>query len=129
METIKIPTRPSRYKSQPGHWREQEGVVLQLKGTRRRYGLGYVDSTGECRRVYQGPILPGPYAFMTANAIVISAHKTGPAPVVIEFDLGDTVEFHDGQRFTIRKGRNFKEADMMLDPIGFDQQKAASCSS
>jgi hypothetical protein len=65
--------------------------------TRRweRFSLLYVGPEGECRRVHQGPVLPGPYAAMIPQATMIAAHPQARPAQTVELEEGDVIVFND----------------------------------
>jgi len=76
-----------------GEWIEYRA---HSRYTRRveRFSLLYVGPKGECRRVYQGPVLPGPYAAMIPQATVISAHPQARPAQVVDLEEGDMIVFN-----------------------------------
>lgn len=77
-----------------GEWIEYRAYS---RYTRRneRFSLLYVGPKGECRRIYKGPIEPGPYAAMIPQAIVISNHPQARPAQTVELEEGDMIVFND----------------------------------
>lgn len=88
-----IPMIPDRYRDQ-GKWESPElfEITIYAKYVRRdvHCSVGYIDSSGECRRVQDGPVVPGPYAYLVPQATVIQsrAYKFTP-PTRIRVSEGD----------------------------------------
>ena len=76
-----------------GEWIEYRAYS---RYTRRheRFSLLYVGPEGECRREYQGPVLPGPYAAMIPQATMISAHPQARPVQTVELEEGDMIVFN-----------------------------------
>ncbi|WP_039828127.1 hypothetical protein [Nocardia testacea] len=80
--------------------------TVELRGRFRhqrhtcRFTVTYFDETTETRREYQGPIVKGEYAFMTAQASVISSHPIA-LPEVIDVADGDLISIL-GKTFRIQ---------------------------
>jgi hypothetical protein len=102
---FRIPTHPGRY-NELGHF--DSDSVLNIGGIRHTFG--YVSAAGTCRHIAQGPMLPGPYAFLVALPSVIDQHGGSGAEATrnraagLEFDasVGDFVEI-DGHAWAIVK--------------------------
>lgn len=68
--------------------------------------IGYFDATGSARRVFEGPVLPGPYAFLTPQATVIqAAHYNFEAPKRIRVEDGDVLNL-GGQLFRVQDDKS-----------------------
>lgn len=102
-QMLQVSITPSTRKGGNGHWKSEH--VLTCGGGRYRFGLGYVDSTGVCRREYMGPEVPGPHGFayglswaitsdprMSTGAAIRSNEEKGIEHPVEE---GDLVRFAD----------------------------------
>lgn len=79
--------------------------------------LGYVGPDGESRREYQGPILPGPYAYLVPEATVIADTRSpGDRAPVDELAEGDIVVIR-GVAFRIDDSRGRFAQNPQLVPI------------
>lgn len=109
---------PSRY-GEPDTWSTRDGWVLDIV-TRPgrlpgRFAFGFVGPDGSCRREYQGPVLPGPYAYGFGLAVAITAdpemstgaerRRNRAAGTEIDAKIGDEVVFR-GFRFRIESAPN-----------------------
>ena len=104
MTTIAVPMQNDRYNDQ-GKFDLADGAELRIlcaDGRRRAFGFGYVDETGTCRRVFQGPVGPGPYAYVYGRAVVIAREPIAGPTNIIECQAGDILTTPDGERFEIR---------------------------
>jgi hypothetical protein len=120
MTTFRIPVRPSRY-DEPGRF--GTGCVLRVRG--HRYSFSFVSPEGTCRRVYEGPILPGPYAYAVALPVIIAAnpeHGSGAesrrlreAGAEVDAEIGDLVEL-GGYTFRIVTAPNDNIELHLADP-------------
>lgn len=63
--------RPTRYTRERGKW--DVDLTITRGAGRYRFNVGYIDPTGECRRVHGGPIVPGPYAYAFGLGTAITA--------------------------------------------------------
>lgn len=105
---------PSRHESDLHHYSTPTAIrdrtILQIGGY--KFGLMYVSEAGSCRRVFEGPILPGPYAAVFGLASVISAHRSPHTDTVINVAVGDVLVMPDGTHFAVLAQRydshNFK---------------------
>lgn len=77
-------------RSAPGDWIEYRVYSRYTRRT-ERFSLLYVGPEGECRREFQGPVLPGPYAAMIPQATVISASPQARPDQTVELEEGDMV--------------------------------------
>ncbi len=99
-----IPLKPSEtFRDDPHAWGSDTVIVVNGK----RFKLGYFDPQGECRREFEGPILPGPYAFLVALSVIIdcglSAEQIAAGQLAgTEFEVneGDVLDF-DGIKFEL----------------------------
>jgi hypothetical protein len=90
--------------------------VLALTGTYRRFGVGGICRGGEGRQTYQGPMIPGPWAFAFGLGSTITAnpaHGTGAErerklAAGTEHDVaeGDRVRF-DGVTYEVQVTNGF----------------------
>jgi hypothetical protein len=106
----RIQLDPSRYERRDT-WTSPNvlRIVCRYLGHETRFGIGYVGRNGACRREQDGPILPGPYAYLIPLPVVIAAHDGGTAAesarlaaAGIEWDAADGDELIiGGERFTI----------------------------
>lgn len=76
-----------------GEWIEYRAYSRYTR-RRERFSLLYVGPEGECRREYQGPVLPGPYAAMIPQATMISAHPQARPVQTVELEEGDMIVFN-----------------------------------
>lgn len=120
---------PSRYNDQ-GQYESEAIVTVQLRAGWRphRFGLGFVDETGECRREYGKPMEPGPYAYAFGLSTCISSDPrmgTGAemraaraAGLVIDAELGDVLVF-PGSLWRIDRAHNdnLKLVQVNLVPV------------
>lgn len=75
--THTIPTTPSRYDYEKGHFRSDATVLVEgacSAGGPGGWLVGGWDATGEGRVEFQGPMVKGPYAFITGRAGVIDCN-------------------------------------------------------
>jgi len=91
-ENETFPTRlfPGHYGT-PGH---------RLRHGDRDFGLGGVTAEGKCRRVYQGPELPGPYAYTFALGTMIAAHPIADDNVYHDVEAGDILHL-EGTHYVV----------------------------
>lgn len=81
------------------------------------WAVMYVGPEGSCRRVFQGPIEPGPYAALIPEATCISATRVpGDAAPVDELAEGDIVVIR-GVAFRIDDSRGRLGYDPRLVPL------------
>lgn len=80
------------------------------RGRRERHKVGYVDATGTCRRVFEGPILPGPYAFAFGLATVIDNHGGTGAEADRNRAAGTEYDVEPGDRLVL--GTNVFRVDV-----------------
>jgi len=89
-----------------------------------RFGIGYVDETGECRRVYQGPIEPGPYAYTYGLSVGITADPSMSTAAEHERNAAQNLEIQveDGQLlqlgFHLFRVRYVRDQWIELDHVG-----------
>ncbi len=78
--------------------------VVEVGTCSTKFGYGYIDSTGTCRRTHGGPVEAGPHAYLFGLATVLlgPGYQRPTPPTVIHAEVGDEVRFPDGQRFTIK---------------------------
>jgi hypothetical protein len=103
-----LPVEPDRYGT-TGRWGfpHRDGVnashVVTVGSSSTRFGYGYVDPTGSCRRDFGGPIEAGPYAYLFGLASVLlgAEYRRPEPPVEIHVEVGDYVRFPDGQTFVV----------------------------
>lgn len=87
------------------YWRTaHNGTQIRLYSKHQHgvtnFSLLFIGPEGSGRRKHGGPIVPGPYAALIAQATVISLHRFEKAPVV-ELKEGDVIEIR-GFEFEIR---------------------------
>lgn len=90
------------------HWRTGYGGAQfqahsRHQGHQTRFTVLFVGPAGDCRLVQDGPRVPGPHAFLIAQASVISAHP-GERVDVVDLAEGDVIEIR-GLRFEMRDDR------------------------
>lgn len=98
---------PTRY-NDVDHWETPGDTVVRMPSRYQRPRGGFIDTSlhyigpgGLSRRVFGGPELPGPYAFVVPHASVISAHREQGPAVVITLTPGDRVVLR-GETFELR---------------------------
>lgn len=67
-------------------------VYSKHQGHKTNFSLHFRNAILGTRKVFQGPIVHEDYAYMVALPTVIALHR-GPAPVMVEAEIGDTIEF------------------------------------
>jgi hypothetical protein len=75
--THTIPTVPSRYDYEIGHFRSEATIIVEGAdplGGPGGWLVGGWDEYGEGRTEFQGVLVKGPYAFITGRAGVIDNH-------------------------------------------------------
>lgn len=87
-------------------------VYSKHQGHPTNFSLSFRNAILGTRKVFQGPIVHEDYAFMVALPTVIALHH-GPAPVVVEAEIGDTVEFA-GHIWEIVPGAPLHDPDLKL---------------
>lgn len=88
---------PSRYVDEIDTWETPDfgrGVNVRLysrhQGHTCDWSIHLIGPDGSCRRVFQGPVEPGPYAFLVPQATVISAQRI-PTNSSVELVEGDVI--------------------------------------
>lgn len=100
MHTLtRIPSKT--FHDDPGYFETVE--TLRVNG--HCYGVGGWDSTTTGRKVFQGPMVPGPVAFAFGLAVVITAHREVDTKTYVDARLGDLVEI-DGVTYVIASAPN-----------------------
>lgn len=110
-----IPTMPSRYSYDKGHFASEATLLVEGAtpgGGPGGWMVGGWDQTGEGRVEFQGPMVPGPYAFITGRAGVIDCnggtgrlHREAEAQnLMFRVKAGDTVVLA-GIEFTLSVDR------------------------
>jgi hypothetical protein len=105
-----IPTEQSEtFTENPNMFQSPRNTEIWIKDNPTRYEslvtfsiFGWNEHTA-ARVEYQGPDVQGPYASMSKNAVVITAHKQEPKQR-FEVSLDDTLEI-DGREYGIRMDR------------------------
>lgn len=105
----------SRYSDQVDTWVTPDFTddVTKIRLRSRHQGrvctwtVFYVGPDGECRREYQGPVLPGPYAALIPEASCISATRLpGDRAATVDLAEGDLVVIRSvAFRISDRRGR------------------------
>lgn len=75
--THQIPTTPSRYDYEAGHFRSEAIILIETAsklGGPGGWFVGGWDATGEGRIEHGGPKVQGPYAFIGGRCCVIDNH-------------------------------------------------------
>jgi hypothetical protein len=81
------------------------------------WSILYVGPEGACRRVQNGPVLPGPYAALIPDSVCISARRfAGDNPGLQELSEGDLVVIR-GVAFRIDDSRGRSGHDPELVPV------------
>jgi hypothetical protein len=96
VRTLRIPIRRDRY-NDPGRFEGQ--WTLNIRGT--RCNVGYVSPTGRARHVFQGPKLPGPYAYLVTLPVVIDNHGGSGAEAARNRAAGTEHDAQPGDRISI----------------------------
>ena len=88
---------------EPDHWDSPNVIRTHSRYIGRvvRLGLLYVGPAGQCRRVYEGPILPGPYVGTYALSWSIDNHGGTGADMARLEAAGLEFEAKPGDRFRI----------------------------
>lgn len=114
----------SRYKSDVDQWVMPDNLALvtysRYGRATLRFAVGFVGPDGMARREYEGPKLPGPWAYMFPLATVISAHPQ-PRESVVEVATGEVVDLVAGGRtfrFVVTDERRMHYPDLVLVPAG-----------
>jgi hypothetical protein len=105
-----IPTEPSEtFNENPNMFQSPRNFEIGFTDNPNRYGklttysiFGWNEKT-EARVEYQGPMVQGPYASMSANGVMITAHRQEPK-ARIDVSVNDTLEI-DGREYSIRLDR------------------------
>lgn len=85
-----------------GHFESPHVLAVNTgRAYRERHKVGYVDETGTCRRVFEGPILPGPYAFAFGLATVIDNHGGTAAEADRNRAAGTEYDVEHGDRLVL----------------------------
>lgn len=105
-----IEVQPSTtFPEEPAYFQSPRDTELHFTDNPNKYGqyttfsiFGWT-AEGKGRIVFQGPIEQGPYASMSANGAMITAHKQEPKKR-IEISVNDTLEIA-GSEYSIRLDR------------------------
>jgi hypothetical protein len=71
MTTHNVPTIPSPYTYQVGHFKSDATVIIEGSNNPAGWGAGGWDATGEGRLEFCGPLVKGPCAFLYGLCSVI----------------------------------------------------------
>lgn len=73
--TVRLPLSPGPTQ---GHWEALQDLYIRpdALGPSARYTVTYFDETGTARRVFGGPELPGPYAFLSRQFVETDEKRT-----------------------------------------------------
>lgn len=101
------------------HWVTPHYFEIQVEGDRHRYHASYIGPYGTVHNTdaktgawTPGKHSTGPYAFLTAQATVLSAYHDPIETVVLTVAPGDTVVIR-GQRFAVKAAeRSHEYADL-----------------
>lgn len=91
MSAVKIPMYPSPYENDPAM---KSDAVLRLPNG-KRFGVGAIPEGAAARKVYQGPLIAGPWAFTFGLAVVIDNYperRAAERAKDFEVDEGSLVE-------------------------------------
>ena len=119
MKTVEITTVKAAHEM---HGNRIETVLtLPHRGYRKRFGLGFVPKGDEGRQVFQGEMVPGPWAYAFGLCSVIDNHGgTGAerqrnleAGTEHDVEAGDTVII-DGNSYEVKVTRNGFEPYLKL---------------
>jgi hypothetical protein len=105
-----IPTEPSEtFRENPNMFQSPRNLEIRFSDNPNKYGkltsysiFGWNEKT-EARVEYQGPMVTGPYASMSANGVMITAHRQEPKDQMV-VSVDDTLEI-DGVEYSIRLDR------------------------
>jgi hypothetical protein len=105
-----VSVEPSNtFPEEPAYFQSPRNTEFHFTDNPNKYGqystfsiFGWT-AEGKGRIVFQGPIESGPYASMTQNAAMITAHKQEPK-TRIEISVNDTLEIA-GTEYSIRLDR------------------------
>ena len=113
--THNIPTTPSRYDYEPGHFRSEATILVEgscLLGGPGGWMVGGWGATGEGRIEMYGPKVQGPYAFIVGRSGVIDNHggtgaehrRAEAQGLMFRVKAGDVLEM-GGTSFTLSVDR------------------------
>ncbi len=115
MTTHTIPTVPNSYGDEPDHFKSE--AILLVEGACSAGGpggwfVGGWGAEGEGRIVHQGPLVPGPYAYIGGRCGVIDNHggtgadhkRADGKGLLFRVKAGDTVTLH-GTDYTLSVDR------------------------
>lgn len=105
-----IPTEQSTtFHENPNIFQSPRNLEIRFSDNPNRYGkltsysiFGWNEKTAQ-RKVFQGPLEAGPYASMSANAVMITAHRQEPKDQMV-VSVDDTLEI-DGVEYSIHLDR------------------------
>ncbi len=115
----------SRYADQIDTWNTPDFTdnvtKIRMFGRHQRsvctWSILFIGPEGSCRRVFEGPIVPGPYAALIPEATVISATRMpGDRAATVELEPGDLVIIR-GVAFRIDDSRGRAGYDPRLIPV------------